>query len=223
MRRLILIPRRDGPGIISLLPPAAKFIPPPAAMIRPPSATKMVPPPAAPPDPPKTEVHLPLGVLVVYEGMIWTPVPAPRQCPPVPAPRKCPPVPAPRKCVRVGPPEPAPPSARCSPYFPQGNFFWGGLVRLLPKRPRWGLGPRSRRRSHHGLPGSRSTMAFRVPGSVMAAQAPHSAVGHGMGAALEASCPVSVSLEASRASTPPLPSPYVIVTVRDAPIWRGGG
>ncbi len=32
--------------------------------------------------------------------------------------------------------------------------FWGGVVGLRPKRLRWGLGPRSRRRSHHGLPSS---------------------------------------------------------------------
>ncbi len=37
----------------------------------------------------------------------------------------------------------------------------------------------------------------------MAARAPRSAMGPGTGAALEASCPVSVSLEASRAPTPP--------------------
>ncbi len=30
----------------------------------------------------------------------------------------------------------------------------GGVVGLRPKRLRWGLGPRSRRRSHHGLPSS---------------------------------------------------------------------
>ncbi len=32
--------------------------------------------------------------------------------------------------------------------------FWGGVVGLRPKRLRWGLGPRSRKRSHHGLPSS---------------------------------------------------------------------
>ncbi len=32
--------------------------------------------------------------------------------------------------------------------------FWGGVVGLRLKRLRWGLGPRSRRRSHHGLPSS---------------------------------------------------------------------
>ncbi len=32
--------------------------------------------------------------------------------------------------------------------------FWGGVVGLRPMRLRWGLGPRSRKRSHHGLPSS---------------------------------------------------------------------
>ncbi len=103
------------------------------------------------------------------------PVPAPRKCPPVPAPRKCPPVPAPRKYPPVPAPhqqtpEPAPrerpqvsapderpqvsaPAERPqvpdgAPIFPKEIF--GGVVGLLPKRPRRGLGPRSRRRSSHG-------------------------------------------------------------------------
>ncbi len=46
---------------------------------------------------------MPLGVLVSYEGMSWTPVPAPRQRSPVPAPRQRPPVPAPRKLLPVSP------------------------------------------------------------------------------------------------------------------------
>ncbi len=67
--------------------------------------------PAATASPP-TDAHVPLVLLVAYEGMCWSPalepasrqrplVLAPRQCPPVPAPRKCPPVPAPRKCSPV--------------------------------------------------------------------------------------------------------------------------
>ncbi len=38
--------------------------------------------------------------------------------------------------------------------FPKEIFLGGGVVGLRPKRLRWGLGPRSRRRSHHGLPSS---------------------------------------------------------------------
>ncbi len=51
------------------------------------------------------------------------------------------------------------------------------------------------------VPGS--AMAARAPRSAMAARAPRSAVGSRTGAALEASCPVYMSLEASRAPTPP--------------------
>ncbi len=46
-------------------------------------------------------------------------------------------------------------------------------------------------------------MAHGVPGSFMAARAPWSTIGPGMGTALEATCPVSMSLEASRAPIPP--------------------
>ncbi len=49
--------------------PAAMMMPPTTAMMMPPLAAKMVPPPAASPDLPKAEVHVPLGVLVSYEGM----------------------------------------------------------------------------------------------------------------------------------------------------------
>ncbi len=57
---------------------------------------------------------VPLGLLVDYVGMVWSPapepaphqrppVPAPHQRPPVPAPRQCPPVPTPPKCSQVPP------------------------------------------------------------------------------------------------------------------------
>ncbi len=50
--------------------------------------------------------QVPLGLLIDYEGRVWSPAPepAPRQRPPVPAPRQRPPVPAPRQ----RPPVPAP-------------------------------------------------------------------------------------------------------------------
>ncbi len=48
------------------------------------------------------------------------------------------------------------------------------------------------------------------PESPMATRAPCSPVGPGMGAALETSCPVSMSLKASWAPTPP-PSPLDVV------------
>ncbi len=41
-----------------------------------------------------------------------------------------------------------------TPSFPKEILGGGGVVGLRPKRLRWGLGPRSRRRSHHGLPSS---------------------------------------------------------------------
>ncbi len=62
------------------------------------------------------------------------------------------------------------------------------------------------------VPGS--AVAFRAPCSAVASRAPCSAVGPGTGAALEASCPVSVSLEASRAPPPPPP-------LDGTPFWRG--
>ncbi len=99
-----------------------------------------------------------------------SPVPAPRQRPPVPNPRKRPPVPALESamlCPRLqsSPKRSAPPIARSSPYFPQGNL--GGVVGLQPERR--GLGPRPRGRS--------PAMAYWIPWSAMDARAPRSAVG----------------------------------------------
>ncbi len=74
----------------------------------------------------------------------------------------------------------APPSARSSPYFPQGKIFGG-------------------RRALAVEGGGRSLGG----GSAMAARAPWSAVGPRTGAALEAFCPRTLPLEASRATTPP--------------------
>ncbi len=116
-----------------------------------PFAAKMVPPPAASPDPPRAEVHVPLGVLVIYEGMTWSPEPAPRQRPPVPAPRQRPPVPAPRKllpnsflCLRWSRPAPrcqsAPESLRCqsAPESPRcQSAAEGPRFQSAPEGPRF--------------------------------------------------------------------------------------
>ncbi len=64
--QLILVPRKGGPGILSLLPPAVMMVPPPVALPCPP-AVRVASPPAV---------------------SIASPVPAPRQRPPVPAPRQ---------------------------------------------------------------------------------------------------------------------------------------
>ncbi len=58
----------------------------------------------------------------------------------------------------------------------------GGVVGLRPKRLRWGLGPRSRRRSHHGLPSS----LFRhgLPSSLFRHGLPSSLLRHGLPSSL---------------------------------------
>ncbi len=108
---------RSGPSSSSssplVLPSSSSLVPPSS------SSSLLVPSSFALPECPL----VPLGLLVDYEGMVWSPalepalhlhppVPAPRQCPPVPAPRRRPPVPAscqrppvptPRKCSQVPP------------------------------------------------------------------------------------------------------------------------
>ncbi len=75
-----------------------------------PSSSSLVPPSSFPLVPSSSALterpQVPLGLLVDYEGMVWSraPEPAPRQRPPVPAPLQRPPVPAPRQ----RPPVPAP-------------------------------------------------------------------------------------------------------------------
>ncbi len=84
-----------------------------------PSSSSLVPPSSSPLVPSSSALterpQVPLGLLVDYEGIVWSraPVPAPRQRPPVPAPRQRPPVPAPRQrppvpALRLRPPVPAP-------------------------------------------------------------------------------------------------------------------
>ncbi len=73
MRRLILVPCKDGPGIISLPltakmivpPPAARFTPPPAALPNPPPIAAHASPANEDRARPQTDAHVPLGVLVV--------------------------------------------------------------------------------------------------------------------------------------------------------------
>ncbi len=120
---------RKSPSVAHSSPPfVEKSRPPSAVKSRPSSAASSSPPPFAGPNaslppftgkasPPTTReiqaaIHVPLGVLVSYEGMSWSPAPEPAphkhppepaacQCPPVPAPHKSAPVPAPRKSTRV--------------------------------------------------------------------------------------------------------------------------
>ncbi len=84
-----------------------------------PSSSSLVPPSSSPLVPSSSALterpQVPLGLLVDYEGMVWSraPEPAPRQRPPVPAPLQRPPVPAPRlrppvPAPRLRPPVPAP-------------------------------------------------------------------------------------------------------------------
>ncbi len=109
------------PFVGSQRPFAVHVSPPFTGSQRPFVAHVSLPATASPP----TDAHVPLGVLVAYEGMSWSPTPespspplvpsrsasprrhsqepAPRQRPPVPAPRQSPPVPAPRKCSQVSP------------------------------------------------------------------------------------------------------------------------
>ncbi len=113
-RRLVLVPRKGGLGIGNLPFTLSKMVPPPEAtmmippftamIVPPPETAKMVPPTekvkmvpptvkamrvspstTAHPEPLRKDVHVPLGVLISYEGMSWTPEPAPCQRPPVPA------------------------------------------------------------------------------------------------------------------------------------------
>ncbi len=60
--------------------------------------------------------------------------------------------------------------------------FWGGVVGLRPKRLRWGLGPRSRRRSHHGLPSS--LLRHGLPSSLLCHGLPSSLLRHGLPSSL---------------------------------------
>ncbi len=58
----------------------------------------------------------------------------------------------------------------------------GGVVGLRPKRLRWGLGPRSRRRSRHGLPSS--LLRHGLPSSLLRHGLPSSLLRHGLPSSL---------------------------------------
>ncbi len=79
-------------------------------------------PPAESMASPLTEAHVPLGLLVIYEGMSWIPVPASRKSPPVPAPRMNPP---------ASPPVPSSPPV--SPLVPSSP----PVSPLVPSGPPW--------------------------------------------------------------------------------------
>ncbi len=128
---------------------------------------------------PPTDAHVPLGLLVAYEGMSWSPapehaprqrplvaaphqcppvaaprqrppVPAPYQRPPVPAPRQRPPVPSPRKCSQV--PPLVLPSSSSSPLVPSSS----------PEHPRESEPPERPRESELPSHGPRTTRHGRL-------------------------------------------------------------
>ncbi len=93
--------------------------------------------------------------------------------------------------------------------------FWGGVVGLRPKRLRWGLGPRSRKRSHHGLPSS--LLRHGLPSSLLRHGLPSSLLHLDLGLSVPLWRPrpvyVSVSVLWGLQSTHP-PSPVVL-------LWHG--
>ncbi len=113
----------------------------------------------------------------------------------------------------------APPSFQSTPpgqRSPQENFG-GGLSVMAHRVPGSTMADRVPRSTMAAqVPGS--AMAGRAPSSIMAARAPCSTVSPGTGTALEAICPVSMSLEASRA---PKPTPHWMLYGADAPVGRG--
>ncbi len=127
--RLCLKPNHTA--IRSSLTSAAPLCPSPfvATTITLPSAAPLCPSPfvahLSPPATasPPTDTYVPLGLLVAYEGMSWSPAPepAPRQRPLVAPPRQCPPVPTPR------PKNPHFPSAPRPTIHPKIFFGGGGI------------------------------------------------------------------------------------------------
>ncbi len=145
---------------------------------------------------PPTDAHVPLGLIVAYEGMVEAQLQSPLldstlQCQPL---ESTPQVPAPLEHPQV--PDRAPNS-------PKEILKGGGISRAPTEGD-----------------ATMATMAALIPRSTMDAWAPCSIVGPGTGAELEASCPVSMSFETSRT-----PSPLTIgcCTVRDTPVGGGGG
>ncbi len=100
--------------------------------------------------------------------------------------------------------------------------FWGGVVGLRPKRLRWGLGPRSRKRSHHGLPSS--LLRHGLPSSLLRHGLPSSLLHLDLGLSVPLWRPrpvyVSVSVLWGLQSAHP-PSPVVLL--RHGTCLPGGG
>ncbi len=87
----------NGSPLVSLLAPPSSSSSP--LVLSSPSSSPLIPTSSALPERPQ----VPLGLLVVFEGMVWSPdpEPAPHQRSLVPAPRQRPPVPAPRRPVQL--------------------------------------------------------------------------------------------------------------------------
>ncbi len=100
--------------------------------------------------------------------------------------------------------------------------FWGGVVGLRPKRLRWGLGPRSRKRSHHGLPSSR--LRHGLPSSLFRHGLPSSLLHLDLGLSVPLWRPrsvyVSVSVLWGLQSAHP---PSLVVLLRHGTCLPGGG
>ncbi len=98
----------------------------------------------------------------------------------------------------------------------------GGVVGLRPKRLRWGLGPRSRKRSHHGLPSS--LLRHGLPSSLLRHGLPSSLLHLDLGLSVPLWRPrpvyVSVSVLWGLQSAHP-PSPVVLL--RHGTCLPGGG
>ncbi len=100
--------------------------------------------------------------------------------------------------------------------------FWGGVVGLRPKRLRWGLGPRSLRRSHHGLPSS--LLRHGLPSSQLRHGLPSSLLHLDLGLSVPLWRPrpvyVSVSVLWGLQSAHP---PSLVVLLRHGTCLPGGG
>ncbi len=100
--------------------------------------------------------------------------------------------------------------------------FWGGVVGLRPKRLRWGLGPRSLRRSRHGLPSS--LLRHGLPSSQLRHGLPSSLLHLDLGLSVPLWRPrpvyVSVSVLWGLQSAHP---PSLVVLLRHGTCLPGGG
>ncbi len=132
---------------------------------------------------------------------------------------KCPCCPSAPKCLR----SPSAPKCLCYSCAPKGLHFpgapWNAISTIIFFEGTTRHGPRCLL-IRHGRPRvPRTAMDARAPCSGMAFWAPCSNVGPGMGAALEATCPVSMFPEASRVPTPP---PNWMLYGAGRACWEGG-